>query len=99
MLRESIKMSWQNIKANKMRSFLTVLGIIIGVTAVISLVTIVEGLTNEITSQFEELGAGKIAVQAYGTPFRNRKCHGRIACVQFCLFRGKRRHCGRGHYG
>lgn len=70
MLRESIKMSWQNIKANKMRSFLTVLGIIIGVTAVISLVTIVEGLTNEITSQFEELGAGKIAVQAYGTPLK-----------------------------
>lgn len=67
---ESIKMSWQNISNNKMRSFLTTLGIIIGVTAIISLITIVQGLQTEITSQFAELGAGKIAVQAHGTPLK-----------------------------
>ncbi len=70
MLRENLKMSWQNIKANKMRSFLTILGIIIGVTAVISLVTLVEGLSNEVTGEFEKLGAGRITVQAYGTPLK-----------------------------
>ena len=35
MLKESLRMSWQNIKGNKMRTFLTMLGIIIGVTAII----------------------------------------------------------------
>ena len=40
-IRQSIQLSWENIKSNKMRTFLTTLGIIIGVTAVISLITIV----------------------------------------------------------
>ena len=42
-IRQSIQMSLQNIKSNKMRTFLTTLGIIIGVTAVIALITIVDG--------------------------------------------------------
>lgn len=67
MLKESFKMSFQNILGNKMRSFLTTLGIIIGVTAIIALITIVEGATNEITNQFAQLGAGKLTVQAQGT--------------------------------
>ncbi|HWR61866.1 MAG TPA: ABC transporter permease [Clostridia bacterium] len=70
MLSESIRMSWQNIVHNKMRSFLTTLGIVIGVTAIIALVTIVQGLTDEVTNQFSSLGAGKIIVQAYGTPLK-----------------------------
>ncbi len=67
MLKESFKMSFQNILGNKMRSFLTTLGIIIGVTAIIALITIVEGATMEITNQFTKLGAGKITIQAPGT--------------------------------
>jgi len=70
MIRESIKMSWQNIAHNKMRSFLTTLGIVIGVTAIIALITIVQGVTGEITNQFSSLGAGKITVQAFGTPLK-----------------------------
>lgn len=71
MIRESIKMSWQNITHNKIRSFLTTLGIVIGVTAIIALVTIVQGLTEEMTSEFNSLGAGKITIQAYGTPLKH----------------------------
>jgi putative ABC transport system permease protein len=63
-------MSWQNIAHNKMRSFLTTLGIVIGVTAIIALVTIVQGVTSEVTSEFSSLGAGKITVQAFGTPLK-----------------------------
>ncbi|MBR0597749.1 ABC transporter permease [Clostridiales bacterium BAD-6] len=70
MIRESIKMSWQNIISNKMRSFLTILGILIGVTAIIALITIVQGVTNEITSQFSDLGANSVSVQVSGTPLK-----------------------------
>lgn len=70
MLKECIRMSWQNIKGNKMRTFLTMLGIIIGVTAIITLITTVEGATNEVTSQFTELGAGKMTVSVTGTPLK-----------------------------
>lgn len=60
-------MSWKNITGNKMRSFLTTLGIMIGVTAIISLVTLMEGAINESNSQFEELGAGKLSISIPGT--------------------------------
>ena len=60
-------MSWENIINNKMRSFLT-LGIVIGVTAIIALITIMESVTDEVMSQFESLGTGKLSITAYGTP-------------------------------
>lgn len=67
MFKESLKMSWKNITGNKMRSFLTTLGIMIGVTAIISLVTLMEGAINETNSQFEDLGAGKLSISIPGT--------------------------------
>ncbi|MBE5795390.1 MAG: FtsX-like permease family protein [Clostridiales bacterium] len=70
MLKESLRMSLSNIKANKMRSFLTILGIIIGVMAIIALITVMESATGEVTAQFENLGTGKVTVQANGTPLR-----------------------------
>lgn len=70
MLRENIKMSWQNIIGNKMRSFLTILGIVIGVTAIISLITIVQGVIDETNSQFMGMGTGKMTIQAFGTPLK-----------------------------
>lgn len=70
MLKESIRLSWQNICANKMRTFLTMLGIIIGVTAIIALVTTVSSATGEITSQFSALGAGKLTLSVTGTSIK-----------------------------
>lgn len=70
MLKESLRMSWQNICANKMRTFLTMLGIIIGVTAIIALITTVSNATGEITSQFSALGAGKLTLTITGTPIK-----------------------------
>lgn len=71
MLKESLRMSWQNIRANKMRSFLTILGIVIGVTAIIALITTVESATHEMTRQFSELGAGKVSISVSGTALKN----------------------------
>ena len=62
---QSLKMALQNIRANRMRSFLTMLGIIIGVGAVIGLVTIVEAVSGEVMGEFNDLGAGTISIQTY----------------------------------
>ena len=70
MLKQSLILSLQNIRANKMRTFLTTLGIIIGVTAVISLITIVDGVINNVMGQFSSLGAGTLTVSISGTPFK-----------------------------
>ena len=70
MFKESIKMSWQNIVHNKMRSFLTILGIVIGVTAIIALITIVQGVIGEVNTQFDKLGANTLSIQAMGTPLK-----------------------------
>ncbi len=70
MFKESLRMSISNIVGNKMRTFLTTLGIIIGVMAIIVLITVMESATEEVTSQFESLGTGKLIVQAMGTPLK-----------------------------
>jgi putative ABC transport system permease protein len=86
MFKESIKMSWSNITHNKLRSFLTMLGIVIGVASVVALITIVQGATGSITSQISALGANNISVQAQGTPLKqglNEKDLGKLSEVQY----------------
>ena len=63
-------MSIKNIRTNKMRSFLTTLGIIIGVTAVIALITIVHGVYDSVMGQFSELGANTITVSVTGNAMK-----------------------------
>lgn len=69
-IKQSIEMSFQNIRSNKMRSFLTTLGIIIGVTAVIALITIVKGVSDTVMGEFSALGAGKLIVSITGTSLK-----------------------------
>ncbi|HZK83421.1 MAG TPA: ABC transporter permease [Desulfosporosinus sp.] len=70
MLLESIKMSWDNIIHNKLRSFLTMLGIVIGVASIIALITIVQGAKNSISDQVNALGVNKVLINAMGTPLK-----------------------------
>lgn len=51
---ENIKMAIDSILSNKMRSFLTMLGIIIGISSVISIVSLGVGGQNTITGEFEK---------------------------------------------
>ena len=62
MLRECVAMSLDNIRGNKMRSFLTILGILIGVSAVIALITTVSGVSGSLSSSFSAMGAGTVSV-------------------------------------
>ncbi|HIQ84162.1 MAG TPA: ABC transporter permease, partial [Candidatus Pullichristensenella stercorigallinarum] len=67
MLVESVRMSVSNIRQNRMRSFLTILGIMIGVTAVIALVTTVSGVSSSISDSFSSMGASTMTLSATGT--------------------------------
>ena len=59
---QSFKLAIKAILSNKIRSLLTMLGIIIGVAAVIILVSIVAGYMGQMVQQFEEMGVNKITV-------------------------------------
>ena len=63
---QGFKMAWKSILSNKLRSFLTMLGIIIGVSAVIALVSIGQGTTKQITDQVQSLGTNLLVVQITG---------------------------------
>ena len=60
---EAIRIAFQSLRANKLRSFLTVLGILIGVSSVIAVVAITEGLDGYITDQVLELGSKSFRLQ------------------------------------
>jgi len=63
-LGDILKESWLSISGNKLRSFLTVLGIIIGVMAVVIMVAVGETVQKSITDQFSSLGTNTIVVRA-----------------------------------
>ena len=67
---ESVSMSVSNILGNRMRSFLTMLGIIIGVAAIIALMTIVQGARDTMTAQFDSMGLGTLRVTVSGTALK-----------------------------
>jgi putative ABC transport system permease protein len=54
--------AWISIKSNKLRSFLTVLGILIGVAAVVLMVATGQTVRNEINKQLESLGGNKLII-------------------------------------
>ena len=61
-LGESIRLALEGLRANKMRSILTMLGIIIGIGAVIGILTVGNGLTGSITGSMSGLGVSNITV-------------------------------------
>lgn len=67
---ESFKMALRSIWGNKMRSFLTMLGIIIGVAAVIILVSIVSGYMSYTMESFSSMGVNQITVNVRSLPSR-----------------------------
>ncbi|MBQ3181870.1 MAG: ABC transporter permease [Clostridia bacterium] len=59
---KTIGLAFSSILSNKMRSFLTMLGLIIGVAAVIILVSIMDGITGQVSDAFESFGMNNITV-------------------------------------
>lgn len=67
---ESVRMSVNNICHNRMRSFLTILGIMIGVTAVIALITTISAVSATISDSFTSMGAGTMTLSAPGSDLK-----------------------------
>ena len=62
---EYLKMAVANIRANKMRSLLTMLGIIIGISSVILIMSVGNGAKNIITDEMADIGINQIAIYSY----------------------------------
>jgi len=67
---QAFKLALRSIWGSKLRSFLTMLGMIIGVGSVITLVGLMEGVTNYIVDTFDELGTNMITVSVSNTDTR-----------------------------
>ena len=63
---EYIKIALMNIKNNKGRSVLTMLGIIIGISSVIMIISIGNGLKGDINSELNSIAGGQIYIYSYG---------------------------------
>lgn len=60
---ELFSIAFRNLKMHKLRSSLTLLGIIIGIAAIVALVSIGEGLNQAVTQEFEKMGLDTLAVE------------------------------------
>lgn len=69
MIKDYIRFAMGTFRARKIRSFLTMLGIFVGIAAIVSLISLGQGLEKTITEQFEALGTNKIIVAPAGTFF------------------------------
>ncbi|MBS3071080.1 ABC transporter permease [Candidatus Pacearchaeota archaeon] len=69
-MKNHLFLAFTNLKRRKLRSWLTILGIFIGIAAVVSLISLGQGLQNFIDTQFEQLGADKIIIEpeSFGPP-------------------------------
>jgi putative ABC transport system permease protein len=82
MIGENVKFAAGALAAHKLRSALTILGIVIGVTTVIAMVSIIEGFNNSVIKSFQSFGATIVQFQKFDVQFgpdngddsqRNRK--------------------------
>lgn len=66
-LLSTIRMSLSNLRANAMRTFLTMLGVIIGITSILALLTIGQGVTDSVIDQLSGLGGNRATVSINDT--------------------------------
>lgn len=69
LIKESFLFAWQSLIANKLRSFLSLLGITIGIFAIILVFTIVDGLENNIRGSIQSLGNNVVYIQKWPWSF------------------------------
>ena len=68
-LRENIGIAFQSIRTQKARSLLTLLGVVIGVSSVIGVASIIEGLNNDVVGRIQMMGSKVFIVARIGPQF------------------------------
>jgi len=66
MFKDYFKIAFNGMRRRQLRSWLTILGIIIGITTVVALISLGQGMQNAIENQFFQLGADKLTIQTKG---------------------------------
>src|SRR5512145_3276246 len=66
LLREILILALDTLRANKMRSGLTVLGVVIGITAIVGMTSLIRGFDNSLRDSISQLGPDTIMVQKWG---------------------------------
>ena len=69
MIKDYIHIVYQNLKYKRLRSWLTIIGIVIGIAAVVSLVSLGQGLESAVLSEFEDLGSDRVVISPLGGDF------------------------------
>lgn len=62
MLGDYFKLAFENLKQRKIRSWLTILGIVIGISAIVALISLSQGMSNAIEEQFKSFGARNLRI-------------------------------------
>jgi putative ABC transport system permease protein len=78
---ESVRSALASIRAHRLRSFLTSLGIVIGVASVITVVSLIQGLSKSVSDQFEGLGGNGLTIQPHNE-FKDRM-RGKVNYLNF----------------
>src|SRR5262249_46704896 len=65
MLGEILKMAWASLRANLLRSALTVVGVVIGVSTVIAMVSLIQGLNDSFKRQVQSFGSNTIYIRKW----------------------------------
>jgi putative ABC transport system permease protein len=66
LFRETAQMAFDTLRSNKMRSALTVLGVVIGVTSIVGMTSLIRGFDSSLRESFNSLGPNTIFVQRFG---------------------------------
>jgi putative ABC transport system permease protein len=65
LLSEIFAMSWDTVRGNKMRSALTILGVVIGITSIVGMTSLIRGFDTSLRDSIKELGPNTILVQKF----------------------------------
>ncbi|MGB5107901.1 MAG: ABC transporter permease [Candidatus Zixiibacteriota bacterium] len=71
--KEGVLLALDSIRANKFRSFLTILGVMIGVSSVIAMVALIQGLNSAVASDIESMGSNVIYIMKFPPEMNNNE--------------------------
>src|SRR6187551_2021873 len=67
LLTEVVVMAFETVRSNKMRSALTVLGVVIGITSIVGMTSLIRGFDQSLRNSISALGPNTLIVQKFGT--------------------------------